>query len=343
MSSPRAIISALVALGGLSTVLQGCGGGPTTVTTTTTTFLGAIPDMAARNKDLSELVVALGAAGLADTLEGTGPFTVFAPTNEAFSALPSQALNFLLQNKTALAQVLTYHVVSGSVLSTDLTNGEKIKTLEGGNAIVSISGTTIKINDAMITTPNVKATNGVIHIIDKVLTPPDYHSATIVDIAANLTAANLSIFVAAVAASKDVAATLSGPGPFTVCAPTNDAFAALPKGVLTALLKPENVKNLTALLTYHVAPKVYLTSDLSDGLQIKTLNGQDVTIHEKTVIFPPSFEVDVNTAKVIIPSLFPKPEPPIFASSGVIYVINAVLLYPGFPVPPSEQVEMVLV
>jgi len=340
MSSPRAIISALVALGGLSTVLQGCGGGSTTVTTTTT-FLGAIPDMAARNKDLSELVVALGAAGLADTLKGTGPFTVFAPTNEAFSALPSQALNFLLQNKTALAQVLTYHVVSGSVLSTDLTNGEKIKTLEGGNAIVSISGTTIKINDAMITTPNVKATNGVIHIIDKVLTPPDYHSATIVDIAANLTAANLSIFVAAVAAAKDVAATLSGPGPFTVCAPTNAAFAALPW--LTALLKPENLKNLTALLTYHVAPKVYLTSDLTSGMKIDTLlNGQHVTINTQIGISPPSFEVDVNQAKVIIPSVYPKPEPPIFASSGVIYVIDDVLTYPGF-VPPTEQVEMVLV
>merc|ERR1712238_99311 len=125
-------------------VLQGCGGGGGDDTTTTTTGIGpnTIPGIAEKTSDLSTLVTALQAAGLVDTLAGSGPFTVFAPTNEAFAALPAAELKYLLNNKTALTEVLEYHVASGKVLSTDLSDGEKIKTLEGEDVTVTITNNT---------------------------------------------------------------------------------------------------------------------------------------------------------------------------------------------------------
>lgn len=267
-------------------------------------------------------------AGLVDILAGKGPFTVFAPTNDAFAELPKAELTYLLHNKTALTEVLEYHVASGSVLSTALTNGEKIMTLEGENVTVTITktsnGTTVKIDDATVTTANVKASNGVVHVIDKVLVPPGFSAPTIPQLAA---AANLSTLVAAVTAAKLVD-TLSGAGPFTVFAPTNEAFAALPSGVLTALLKPENIKALTSILTYHVASGEVVSSDLTNGEQIKTLEGQDVNV---TIS---GSDVSINAAKVT--------DANVFAVNGVVHVINAVLLPPGF-VPPSMPVDMVLV
>merc|ERR1712194_727740 len=192
-----------------------------------------IPGIAEKTSDLSTLVTALQAAGLVDTLAGSGPFTVFAPTNEAFAAVPAAELKYLLNNKTALTEVLEYHVASGKVLSTDLSDGEKIKTLEGEDVTVTITnGTTVKIDDATVQTANVEASNGVVHIIDKVMIPPGFTAPTIPELAAS---ANLTTLVAAITAAK-LGATLSGAGPFTVFAPTNDAFTALPAGVLTALL-----------------------------------------------------------------------------------------------------------
>jgi transforming growth factor-beta-induced protein len=331
MVSSPAIVTLVVALVGLSSVLQGCGSaGSGDATTTTTTAIGpnTIPGIAERTKDLSTLVTALQTAGLVDILAGKGPFTVFAPTNDAFAELPKAELTYLLHNKTALTEVLEYHVASGSVLSTALTNGEKIMTLEGENVTVTITktsnGTTVKIDDATVKTANVKASNGVVHVIDKVLVPPGFSAPTIPQLA---TAANLSTLVAAVTAAKLVD-TLSGAGPFTVFAPTNEAFAALSPGVLTALLKPENIKALTSILTYHVASGEVLSSDLTNGEQIKTLEGQDVNV---TIS---GSDVSINAAKVT--------DPNVFAVNGVVHVIDAVLLPPGF-VPPSMPVDMVIV
>merc|ERR1712190_235445 len=124
---------------------------------------------------------------------------------------------------------------------------EQIATLEGENVTVTITntsnGTTVKIDNANVTTANVEASNGVVHIIDEVMIPPSFTAPTIPQLAA---AANLTTLVAAVTAAK-LGATLSGAGPFTVFAPTNEAFAALPAGVLTALLKPANIQDLTAV------------------------------------------------------------------------------------------------
>ena len=139
----------------------------------TPTDAADIVDVAADTPDLSTLVEAVTAAGLAETLQGEGPFTVFAPTNEAFDALPAGELDRLLKpaNKAELAKILKYHVVSGEIMSSDLTNGQKAKTVEGGTLTVTINGKTVKVNDATVVKADVPASNGVVHVIDRVLLP----------------------------------------------------------------------------------------------------------------------------------------------------------------------------
>ena len=132
-----------------------------------------IVDLAVADRDLSTLVTALKAGGLVGTLSGQGPFTVFAPTNEAFTALPNGVLASLLkpEHKKKLDDVLTYHVVAGTVRAEDLKDGEKLKTLEGKELTVRLSGKDVLINSAKVTTADVNASNGVVHIIDEVLIP----------------------------------------------------------------------------------------------------------------------------------------------------------------------------
>jgi len=135
-----------------------------------------IPEIAIETKDLYILVKALKAADLVDTLSGAGPFTVFAPTNEAFEKLGHEVLWSLFkpENKAKLAEVLEYHVAAGKVLSSALKNDEKIPTLEKDSVTVTIDGKTVKINKATVTTADVEASNGVVHIIDTVLIPPGF-------------------------------------------------------------------------------------------------------------------------------------------------------------------------
>merc|ERR1712072_585745 len=134
-----------------------------------------IVDLAVATDDLSTLVAALKAGDLVDTLSSKGPFTVFAPTNEAFAKLPKATLDSLLkpENKAKLVDVLTYHVAAGAaVYSKDLSNGERIKTVEGKDVTAHVSRAGVRINDATVTTADVAASNGVVHIIDTVLIPP---------------------------------------------------------------------------------------------------------------------------------------------------------------------------
>merc|ERR1711865_283767 len=225
-----------------------------------------IVDLAVATADLSTLVTPLKAGGLVDTLSGKGPFTVFAPTNEAFAKLPAATLAHLLKpaNVKELDAVLTYHVVAGvAAFSKDLTDGEKIKTVEGQDVTASIfkpgrhrhRSNRIFINKALVTTADVSASNGVIHIIDKVLSlppapaPAPVPTKNIVELA--VATPDLSTLVTALKAGGLVG-TLSGKGPFTVFAPTNEAFAKLPAATLAHLLDPANVKELDAVLTYHV-------------------------------------------------------------------------------------------
>jgi uncharacterized surface protein with fasciclin (FAS1) repeats len=134
---------------------------------------GAIVAVASATPDLSTLVTAVQAAGLVSTLQGTGPFTVFAPTNDAFAALPAGVVDKLLLscNKDALTKVLTYHVVSGEVMSADIQPGS-VETVEGQKVKLGTSGG-VTVNDANVVTADVPASNGVVHVIDKVLLPSD--------------------------------------------------------------------------------------------------------------------------------------------------------------------------
>jgi len=128
--------------------------------------------LAQETPDLSTLVEALSAAGLVETLEEPGPYTVFAPTNEAFEALGG-TLETLLEpeNEAELAEVLTYHVVPGELTSSDLSDGQKLKTVQGGTLEVQIADGDVTVNGAKVAIPDVEASNGVVHVIDEVLIP----------------------------------------------------------------------------------------------------------------------------------------------------------------------------
>jgi uncharacterized surface protein with fasciclin (FAS1) repeats len=140
---------------------------------TSAAFAADIVDTAEANGNFKTLIAAAGAAGLVDTLKGAGPFTVFAPTDEAFSALPAGTVEDLLkpENKDKLAKILTYHVVAGKVLSGDLKDDTKAATVNGAAIAVDLDNG-VSINDAKVVTADVAADNGVIHVIDKVLMPP---------------------------------------------------------------------------------------------------------------------------------------------------------------------------
>merc|ERR1740133_784018 len=257
------------------------------------TVSNSIVDLAVATPDHSTLVTALKAADLVNTLSGKGPFTVFAPTNEAFSALPAGVLANLLkpENKAQLVDILTYHVAPGDVHAKDLTDMEMIPTVEGKSVIARV-GSSIFINSAKVTAADNDASNGVVHIIDSVLMPgnaPKPASKTIVDLA--VATPQLSTLVIALKAA-DLVGTLSGKGPFTVFAPTNKAFEALPAGTLADLLKPENKAQLVDLLTYHVALGDLPSKKIMDMGMIKTVEGKDVTarLSGSTIL--------INSAKV---------------------------------------------
>jgi uncharacterized surface protein with fasciclin (FAS1) repeats len=131
-----------------------------------------IVDVAAGNPDFSTLVSAVKKADLASTLSGTGPFTVFAPTNAAFEKVPADQLNALLADKAELTKVLTYHVVPGKVMAADLKPTQQVKTVEGQDVDIQVTGGKATINGCAITKTDIEASNGVIHVIDCVLTPP---------------------------------------------------------------------------------------------------------------------------------------------------------------------------
>merc|ERR1712222_225603 len=176
---------------------------------------------------------------------GKGPFTVFAPSNAAFAKLPKATLESLLEpkNKGKLVDILTYHVVSGAaVYSMDLKPTQNVKTLQGDDVLVTSSSAGVLINgNSKVIAADIAATNGVVHIIDTVLMPPTPTTTTttasgpsknIVELAQG--SSDLSTLVTALKAG-DLVAALQGKGPFTVFAPSNAAFAKLPKATLESL------------------------------------------------------------------------------------------------------------
>jgi len=276
-----------------------------------------IVDTAVADGRFTTLVAAVTAAGLVDTLKSEGPFTVFAPTDDAFAKLPAGTLDELLkpENKQALTDILLYHVVSGKVMAADVSGLTSATTVLGKDVAIKVDMGNVYINDAKVIITDIETSNGVIHVIDTVLLPPADESAapgTIVDIAA--ADERFSTLVAAVTAAGLVD-TLKGEGPFTVFAPTNDAFAVLPAGTLDSLLLPENKQALTDILLYHVVPGKVMAADVVGLSSAPTALGKDITITIK------DGKVFLNdTTQVIITD--------IEASNGVIHVIDAVLLPP---------------
>jgi uncharacterized surface protein with fasciclin (FAS1) repeats len=280
-----------------------------------------IIDTAEHAGQFKTLLTALRAADLEDAMKSTGPFTVFAPTDKAFAALPEGTVETLLkpENKAKLQSILKYHVVEGRVMSTDLMNYSNAKTLHGNKVKL-----TLMINTASVIKPDIKTSNGVIHVVDQVILPDNYkpikgyadkRAPNMVEkdiVQTAMAAGQFNTLVAAIQAA-DLGDALSGKGPFTVFAPTDNAFKKLPAETLTSLLKPENKAKLQAILKYHVLPANLSSHDILKANKVKTLTGQAVY---------PSVMLDNASLKM----------KNIYCSNGVIHVIDTVIL-------PKEDVK----
>jgi transforming growth factor-beta-induced protein len=262
-----------------------------------------IVDTAVAAGQFKTLVAAVKAAGLVETLKGKGPLTVFAPTDAAFAKLPNGTLASLLkpENKARLTAILTYHVVAGKLMAADVVKARQLATLQGAGLAVRSGDDGVLVDGAKVVTTNIAASNGVIHVIDTVVLPRD-----IVETAE--AAGQFKTLLAALKAAG-LTDTLKGEGPFTVFAPTDEAFAKLPAGTLESLLKPENKANLTSILTYHVVPgRLTLRERV-----LKTVEGSEATLRVRGRMM-------INGARVTTAD--------ILVSNGVVHVIDAVIL-PG--------------
>ena len=281
----------------------------TTVSTTAPVQELDIVDTAVGAGSFNTLVAAVKAAGLVDTLKGDGPFTVFAPTDEAFKKLPPGTVENLLkpENLEQLQAILTYHVVSGDVLAADVVKLDSATTVEGQDVAIKVDGGIVMVNGAKVLKTDIKCKNGVIHVIDSVLLPPTQKD--IVDTAAS--AGNFTTLLAA-AKAAGLVDTLKSDGPFTVFAPTDEAFGKIPVETLQELLKPENKDKLAAILTYHVVSGKVLAKDVIEMTSATTVNGQKATI--KVV----DGKVMIDGAQVI--------KTDIDCGNGVIHVIDSVIM-----------------
>jgi uncharacterized surface protein with fasciclin (FAS1) repeats len=254
------------------------------------------------------LAAALKAGDLVETLQGKGPFTVFAPTDAAFAALPAGTLQNLLEpkNKATLQAILTYHVASGTLAAKDVVALDGITTLNGQRIDVLTSDRGVQIDGAKVTATDIRCSNGVIHVIDAVILPSSK------DLVATAVEAGSFKTLAAALQAAGLVEALKGAGPFTVFAPTDEAFAALPPGTLESLLRPENKERLTAVLKFHVVSGRVFSDAAAKGASAATLQGSSLTTSAK------DGEVFVNGARVVSADLD--------AANGVIHVIDSVLL-----------------
>ncbi len=257
------------------------------------------------------LAAALGAADLVPTLQGPGPFTVFAPTDEAFAKLPEGTVASLLlpENKSKLVKILTYHVVPGNVSLKQAVKLDGATTVNGQRVDIAAGIEGVSVDAAKIVAADIECDNGVIHIIDSVMLP---EALTIPEKATQ--AGTFNTLLAAVGAAG-LAETLGGAGPFTVFAPTDEAFAKLPAGTVESLLEPENKSKLVDILKYHVVSGVVYSEAALSAKTAKTLNGSSVSIGVR------NGKALVNEASLVALD--------IDAANGVIHVIDAVLLPPS--------------
>ena len=311
----------LAAIAGMAAMMAACGGNDDPVPTPTAAVATKnVVQVAQADPQFSILVEAVVKAKLDTTLSGAGPFTVFAPTNDAFVAALAELklTKDQLLSSPDLAKILTYHVLSSKVLKADIPFGKPVASVQGDTLTID---TTAAITDqygrkSKITATDILAANGVIHVIDKVILPKNIAAVAtknIVEIAASVP--EFSTLVTALQAAG-LTTTLASPGSFTVFAPTNAAFAKIPPATLSALLadKPALIK----VLTYHVVPGKVLKSDVVPliGKPIATAAGPSATF----VVGSDLKITDQKNGQSQITAT------DTFATNGVIHTIDTVIM-----------------
>ena len=270
---------------------------------------------AAGNPDFSTLVTAVQAAELQHTLAGPGPFTVFAPSNAAFDKLPKGTVEALLlpENKAMLQGILTNHVVVGKVPASQVISTPGTVAVGGQWLAFTTDKEGAKVDGVWVKTTDIACHNGIIHVIDSVMLPTD---SDLVQVAASNGSFNTLL---AAAQAAGLAETLKSPGPFTIFAPTDDAFASLGDKTIASLLLPKNRATLARILKNHVvAGRLYSPEAISAGSAM-TLAGTrlPIAITDKGAM--------VGTASIVTTD--------VDAKNGVIHVIDTVLI-------PSTSVSM---
>jgi uncharacterized surface protein with fasciclin (FAS1) repeats len=327
MKSLSLIVLATVAMFAANAEASSCGSSHSTASAKHehATAQKDIIDTALSAGNFSTLAAALTEADLVSALRGDGPFTVFAPTDDAFAKLPKGTVESLLkpENRDQLVAVLTFHVVDDRLDANRVKRPGAAPTLNGQQLSFLVEGGSVSVNNAMVTAVDIEASNGIIHVIDSVLLP---ESETIVGVAGK--AGTFNTLLAAVKAAG-LSDTLMGEGPFTVFAPTDDAFAKLPAGAVESLLEKENLGKLQSILKYHVASGRAFAADVVNQSSIGTLGGQQVAVSLENGV------ARVNESKIVATD--------INASNGVIHVIESVLLPPekhSSAPSPDHDVEM---
>ena len=276
-----------------------------------------IPTNAAATGVHDSLVAALSHAGLVTTLQGNGPFTVFAPTDQAFTNAGIDLADFDTPEKNAtLSDILLHHVVSGEVPASAVTDGMLATMVNGDKVKFGVSNGIVTVGGATVTTADVQASNGIIHVIDTVLMPP-------VDIPATAQTTGIHNSLVAAVIQADLLATLQGTGPFTVFAPTDQAFSDA--GIdLAALDTPAGKIALTDILLYHVVSAEVPAADVTECMSADAVNGQPLS-------FTVGASVMVNGATVIATD--------VVTSNGLIHVIDKVLTPSDTPndIPRTAQ------
>ena len=276
-----------------------------------------IPTNAAATGIHDSLVAALTHADLVATLQGTGPFTVFAPTDQAFTDAGIDLNDFDTPEENAtLSDILLHHVFAGEVAAGDVTDGMMATMVNGDKVKFGVSGTDVTVGSANVTLADVQASNGIIHVIDKVLMPP-------VDIPATAQTTGIHNSLVAAVIQADLLATLQGTGPFTVFAPTDQAFTDA--GIdLVDFDTPEGKQTLADILLYHTVASEVAAADVTDCLTTDAANGQPLA-------FTVNGGVMVNDANVTIAD--------VVTSNGLIHVIDKVLMPSDTPnnIPRTAQ------
>jgi transforming growth factor-beta-induced protein len=278
----------------------------------------SVVDIATYSNDFTSLVSAVVAADLAGTLNGDGPFTVFAPTNDAFAALFA-ALGITSLDEVSmedLTSILTYHVLGDNVLSSEISAGT-VKSVSGEDLAITIDDAVMLNGTIKVIATDIQGTNGVVHVIDAVLVPAMQKSNTIADIA--VADSQFSILVEALMKADLVGAVANMDSELTVFAPTNDAFVALLSDLGASSLDDVPVETLTSILLYHVIGSKAMSTDLASGYYptLSTFSGNNMSMYVKV-----DGGVSINNTTMVTAA-------DIEADNGVIHVVNKVILPPS--------------